>query len=316
MKQLLFLLLLNSSLGFAQNFSSIEEITKEYPKYLSADKLAQQISVDFKTPQQQVKAVFYWVSKNINYDLDNFYNPKQKRIRFHYKDEVEKQQKIKAIKDEIVTKVFTTRKAVCEGYAQTIAKVCNILNIENEVIKGYVRNSLNDINNVRNIPNHAWNAIKINDKWMYMDATWAAGAVFNNKWQKEFNQYYYNITKEKHFKTHFPESTLWQLRIGRFSKENYYKQPIYESSFLKSDLELISPSQGVLNRKEIIEFKIKNLKPNQKILLSYSGSQYAKKPNNVAFKNNIATILVTPPQNTKGLFLIIDNEVVLEFLIK
>ncbi|MBA6155618.1 transglutaminase [Tenacibaculum sp. S7007] len=316
MKQFLLLLLFTSYFGFSQEFSSIEKITKDYPKHLSSEALAKKIASDFKSKESQVKAIFNWVSKNISYDLDNFRNPKQKRIRFRYRNEAEKQQKINEIKNEIVDKTLTTRKAVCEGYAQTVAKICNLLNIENEVIKGYVRNSLNDINNVRNITNHAWNAIKINDKWIYIDATWAAGAVFNGKWQRRFNPYFYDIPKEKYFKTHLPENTLWQLRVGRITKEGYYNQPIYESSFLKSDLELISPKQGVLNNKKAIELKIKNLKPHQKVLFGFSGYQYAKKPDDISYQNNISTIKITPPQNTRGLYLIIDNEVMLEFLIK
>lgn len=315
MKRLFLFIILHSSIGFTQDFSSIEKITKEYPKHLSATKLADKIATDFITPEQQVKAVFYWVSQNIRYDLDDFYNPKQKRVQFRYRNEAEKQQKIQEIKNKIVDKTLNTRKAVCEGYAQTITKICTLLNIESEVIKGYVRNSFHDINKVRNNPNHAWNAIKINNKWIYIDATWAAGAVFNNKWRKKFNPYFYNIPKDKYFKTHLPENTLWQLRVGRISKEQFYNQPIYDSSFLNSDLQLISPKKGILNNKPVIEFKIKNLKPHQKIFFGFSGNQYAQKPNKISFKNNVASITINLPKNTKGLFLIIDNEVVLDFLI-
>ncbi len=316
MRSVLFLFIFTSFLGYSQNFSSIKEVTRKYPKYLNAEKLAKRIASDFKTHEQQVKATFYWISKNISYDLDSFHNSRQKRIHFSYRGEADKLKKIQEIKDGIVHKTFINRKAVCEGYAQTFSKICTLLNIKNSVIKGYVRNSINDINNIRNITNHAWNAVKIKGKWIYLDATWAAGFVYNNKWVQKFNSYYYNITEDKYFKTHFPESKLWQLRVSRISKEQFYNQPIYNSNFLNSNLDLISPKTGLIKKRGVLKFKIRNLKPTQKVLLGFSNYKYANKPNNISFKNNVATIEIIVPKNSKGLFLIIDGEVVLEFLIE
>ncbi|GFD80348.1 hypothetical protein KUL118_32100 [Tenacibaculum sp. KUL118] len=316
MKQLLFLFFLATTILSAQDFSLIEEKVNGYSKFSKVERLAQQIASDFKTEEQQVQAAFYWLSYNIRYDLDAYYRPKNKRISFRYRNEQEKLAKLQAIKDDIVNQTLLTRKAVCEGYAQTFAKICSILQIENEVIKGYIRNSSNDIANPKINSNHAWNAVKLNGKWIYIDATWAAGVVNNNRWQPLFNAYYYNIPKEKYFKTHFPEKTLWQLRVGRMRKKDFYNQPIYDASFLKSDLELISPLKGILDKKATIELKIKNIHPNQSIFLGYSGYRYAVKPDKISTKNNITTVTTTPLDNSKQLFLIVDKEVMLEFLIE
>jgi len=99
-------------------------------------------------------------------------------------------------------------------------------------------------------------------------------------------------------------------------KKKFYNQPIYDAAFLQSELELISPSKGILDRNSIIELKIKNLRPGQSVFLGYSGYRYAIKPNKVSTKNNITTISITPLEKSKQLFLIIDKEVVLEFLIQ
>ncbi|CAM1368791.1 Transglutaminase-like superfamily protein [Tenacibaculum sediminilitoris] len=316
MKQLLFLFFLVTTFVSAQDFSLIEEEVNSYPKFSEVESIAQQIVNDFKTEEQQVQAAFYWLAHNIQYDLDAYYRPKQKRISFRYRNEQEKLEKLQAIKDDIVNKTLLTRKAVCEGYVQTFAKICSILQIENEVIKGYIRNSSNDIANPKINSNHAWNAVKLSGEWIYIDATWAAGIVNNNKWKSLFNPYYYNFPKEKYFKTHFPEKKLWQLRVGRMEKENFYNQPIYDAAFLQSDLELISPSKGILNSNATIELKIKNLRPNQSVFFGYGGYRYAIKPDKISTKNNITTITTSPLKNSKQLFLIIDKEVVLEFLIQ
>lgn len=316
MKQLLFLFFLATTIVSAQDFSLIEEKVNSYPKFSKIERLAQQIASDFKIEEQQVKAVFYWLAHNIRYDLDGYYNPKQKRISFRYRNEQERLEKLQAIKDNIVNETLITRKAICEGYAQTFAKICSILQIENEVIKGYIRNSSNDIANPKTNSNHAWNAVKLNGKWIYIDATWAAGVVNNNRWQPSFNAYYFNFPKEKYFKTHFPEKKLWQLRVGRMDKKDFYNQPIYDAVFLQSDLELISPLKGILNKNATIELKIKNVHPNQSIFLGYSGYRYAVKPDKISTKNNITTVTTTPLENSKQLFLIIDKEVMLEFLVE
>ncbi|WP_428740890.1 transglutaminase domain-containing protein [Tenacibaculum sp.] len=316
MKQLFFFFFLWNWAVSAQDFSLVEQKVANYPKLTTVENLAKRIATDFGTKDLQVKATFYWIARNIRYDLDGYYNPKQKRISFRYRNEQERLVKIQAIKDEIVNETLLTRKALCEGYAQTIAKVCSILQIENEVIKGYVRNSSNDINNPSKNSNHAWNAVKLNNKWVYIDATWAAGIVNNGRWQPLFNNYYYNFPKTNYFKTHYPESSLWQLRIGRMEKEDFYNQPIYHPNFLQSDLQLIFPKKGILNSNGPVTIRIKNLALNQTVFFGYSGYRYAVKPDSISTKNNVTTITTTPPKNSKQAFLIIDKDVMLEFLIQ
>lgn len=314
MKRLFFLFFLLNWAVNAQDFSLIEEKVIDYPKLTTAENLAKRIAKDFHSKELQVQAAFYWLSYNIKYDLEGYYNPRQKRISFKYKNEQEKLEKLQAIKDEIVNETLSNRKALCEGYAQTLAKIYSLLQIENEVIKGYVRNSSNDIANPKSNSNHAWNAVKLNNNWIYIDATWAAGMVNNGSWQQLFNSYYYNIPKEQYFKTHYPENKLWQLRVGRMEKDDFYNQPIYSSAFLQSDLQLISPKKGILNGSTPIEIKLKNLSENQTIFLGYSGYRYAVKPDKIVIKNNITTITTLPPKNSKQVYLIIDKEVMLEFL--
>ncbi|WP_275315175.1 transglutaminase domain-containing protein [Tenacibaculum bernardetii] len=317
MKQLYFLFFLTFSSLYAQDFTSIDEKIKTYPKIITADKLANKITADFNSDQEKVRAVFSWLAFNIRYDLEEFYNPSQKKIAFRYRTEDEKQAKIKAIKEAIVTKTLSSRSAVCEGYAQTFSKICSLLNIENEVIKGHVRNSSSDIGKINNRTNHAWNAVKLNNKWMYIDATWAAGSVTYGKWQRNFNNYYYNIPKEKYFFTHFPEDVLWQLRVKRMSLKEYFNQPIYTSYFLKNDYEVVTPTSGIVYRKpnKTVSFTLKNVKSNQSIYCGFRNSKYAKKPK-VTFNKNTATISIIPPANSKEIYLIIDKEVVLEYLLK
>lgn len=300
----------------AQNFSTVKSKVDQYPKLTSVDNLAKLISEDFSSDKNRVKAAFYWITHNIRYDLAAFYNPKNKRVGFRYKNETERLQKIQEIKDNIVSETLQNRKAVCEGYAQTLAKICTILNIENEVIKGYIRNSSRDINKPQQRSNHAWNAVKLNNKWQYIDATWAAGAVVNKRWQPIFNAYYYNIPIKNYFKTHFPEDKLWQLRVGRISLTDFYNQPIYSRTALNSVVEIVSPKKGVLPvNNNTINIELKNLNDKSNVMCGFKGHRFAVKPT-IERRGNITKITITPPNRSKELFLIIDKEVMYEFLIQ
>lgn len=308
----------SSALIFAQDFSSIKLKTDKYSGLLTAEKLAKKIDLDFSSKEDKVKAIFCWITKNIRYDLKEFYNPNRvKRTSFRYRTLEERDKKLQEIKDNLVRKTLQSRKGVCEGYAQTFSKVCNLLAIENSVIKGYIRQSAININNPHSSPNHSWNAVKIDTKWIFIDATWAAGYEVNGKWLRKMNSYYYDIPKEKYFKTHLPEKSIWRLRIGRMEKEEFYNQPIYNHRFLKSDIDLITPKTGIIhkNKNGKVVFKLKNIKDDQLIHIGFLGNSMAQKPD-VITKKGVTTVSIIPPKGARQLFLLIDKEVVLEFLIQ
>lgn len=317
MKKMLLFLLIHSFV-FSQDFSSIKEKTDTYAGLITSEKLAQNINRDFAKKEDKVKAVFAWITRNIRYDLKEFYNPNRKKsYSFSYQNLEELKAKKDAMYDSIVNKTLSTRRGVCEGFARTFAKVCTLLNIENEVVEGYVRSSSNEINSPILQPNHAWNAVKLNNKWLFIDATWASGYEYNRKWIRKFNPYYYNIPKTTFFKTHLPEKSLWKLQVGHIEKETFYKQPIYNQSFLKLNLKLISPTTGLIekNNNGEISIQLKNINVNQKIRFGFLSSRFAQKPK-VTSINGITTASILPPNNEKQVFLMIDGEVMLEFLIK
>ena len=146
-----------------------------------------EISKDFKDDASRVRAAFRWLTHNIRYDLEEYFEPR-KVIEFRYGTEEERLQKLQEIKDKIVKEAFLTKMGVCEEYAQSFKKLMDLMNIEATVVKGYVRNSAYDIGRVPQTTNHAWNAVKIDNRWILLDATWAAGYLYNGKWVKDFKR--------------------------------------------------------------------------------------------------------------------------------
>ncbi|MGG8497499.1 transglutaminase domain-containing protein [Tenacibaculum sp. TC6] len=315
MKRLLFViaLFLLACTVNAQEATSFEDILNTYSQNLTAKGLAGKILKDFSSDEERAKAAFYWVSHHVKYNLSAYKEAKNKVIGFRYRNEEEKIKKLEAIKDSIVRQTLTTKKAVCEGYAQTLAKVYTHLGFENEVIRGYVRNSIYDIGNEQFVPNHAWNVVKIHKKWIVVDATWAAGSVINGRWQQIYDDYYFNIPIKHYLKTHYPADEKWMFDI-ELTKKEFYEQPIFTPEFLKTNLELIAPLHGTLHieKDKPLTLKIKNLLTFQRVLYGVSNNRFAKQPD-ISYEDGIGYIQIKSLKNSDKLFLVIDGEIYIEF---
>lgn len=317
MKQLIYFLLFISTTSFSQNFEKVDIIVLEYPRFTKVEDLATKIADDFTSDENKARAAFFWIAKNIRYNLKEFYNPKQRSYNFRYSTEEERTQKLQALKDKIITKAFITKTGVCEEYAQIFKKVCDLLGIEAEVIKGNARTNPKEIGKPKRGTNHAWNAVKLNGKWIILDATWAAGYEMNGKWIRNFENYFYNIPKNKIFKTHLPEDSTWVLRFGRISLQEFYNQPIYGKTFLSSKAELISPKKGILkvNSSNEIKLKIKNLDSNSLIYYTFEGQQNAKKPL-ISIIDKTTTLTIRNAKKNSVLTLYINRRSALHFKTK
>lgn len=316
MKQLLFFLLFSITIQ-SQDFSKVDNLVAEYPRFSKVEDLANRIAKDFTTDENKVRAAFYWLATNIRYNLREYYNSTPRSYNFRYTTEAEKQQKLQALKDKIVADAFRTKLGVCEEYAQSFKKICDVLHIEAAVIKGNVRNVPQEIGKPEYTTNHAWNAVKLNRKWIILDATWAAGFEQNGRWIKQFDTYFYDIPTDKTLKTHYPEDSLWMLRFGRMSLDEFYNQPIYGNAFLNSKAELVSPKTGILkvNSSNEIKIKFRNLDPNSLIFYTFKGQRYAQKPLILVENNFVILTFKNAPRNSY-LNLFVNKEVALQFKIK
>ena len=313
MKQLLFTFFFITSFISAQNYNSVDNIVQSYPRYTNPESLADKINSDFSDDASKARAAFKWLTNNIRYDLEEYYQPK-KVIQFQYSTEEERLQKLQAIKDKIVKDAFRKKMGVCEEYAQSFKKLADLLGIEAQVIKGYVRNSAQEIGRVPRTTNHAWNAVKLNNKWVLLDATWAAGYLFNGKWIKRFNDYYFDVDSKKIGKTHYPGDQKWQILLGSGNLQAFYNQPIYSQSILKTNLEVLSPQNGSIrvNTSQKVVLKIKNFPSNQKLYYNYRGQRYSEKPT-ITYKGNIATVSIDNPKRDTELYLFLNRDLALEY---
>lgn len=299
----------------AQDFQNVDNIVMSYPRYTTPQQLANRISRDFKDDASKVRATFRWLTHNIRYDLEEYYQPK-KVIKFRYSTEEERLEKLQAIKDKIVKDAFLTKMGVCEEYAQAFKKVSDLLGIEAQVLKGYVRNSALDIGRVPPSTNHAWNSVKINNKWILLDATWAAGYVYNGKWVKDYNEYFFAVDPKKISLTHYPDDRKWLIALNYDSLQDFYNQPIYSQGFLRKEVEVISPVKGTIevSRSKKVVLKFKNLPPTDRLFYNYRGQRYSKRPE-ISYDGSTATVSIENPGRVTELYLFLNRSLALEYKI-
>lgn len=299
MKHFLFILLITSTTIFAKDFSKISTVVSKFKNINSPEELAKKISSNFSTDEDKVKAAFYWLATNINYDIAAV-NSSKKQYHFKYTDEADKQRKIKAIQNTFIDETFLNRKGVCEEYALSLKKICDLLNITCRVINGNVRVDASEIGKIEKSTNHAWNLVYLNKKWIFMDATWAAGFGMNGKWHRSFNPFFYNTTKNSIVKTHYSKNLIWNKFFNQTSLSVFYNQPIYKLRFLQTKAIIVSPKNGVIKRNstnQIVLF-LKNLDPTIRIDYVYNGEKYAKEPTILKNKSVTKLIFESPKRST------------------
>jgi len=315
---LLYLYLI-SCIVTAQNYDTVDSVALQYPKNISdATTLAKRLDVDFSTDLDKVRALYIYLTNTVTYNL-NEYQYGAESYSFNYSSKQELEKKIRARELEIISQTLLTKKAICEGYSITFKEVCDLLAIKCVVISGYTRTSFSTIGKLPLEGKHAWNAVYINSTWNLIDTTWGAGySRDSDHWVQYFDEHYF-FTKPKHLlSTHFPEAEKWQLVLKPLTALEFTNQPIYASLYFNKNLELISPTTGVLDpkNKDILSIKIKNLKPDSEIAYTYKKDYYLSTliPE---FKDSMAILKIPlKQQHHTTLNILIDTEMILQYKIK
>lgn len=217
------------------DYSKADSIALNFPKkkYKYYTELVAPLTESLQTEHEKFRVLFRWITDNISYNYGH--------------------------KSSDADKVVKSKKAVCIGYSTLLKEMCNSAGIECEIIVGYSKTNINDINkNFKNI-DHAWNAVKLYDKWYLLDVTWAT-SYFDDKKKKiikSYNELYYLTPPEIFAKKHFPKDKKWQLLDKPMSKSEFKKTHIYYAGFFVNNIVDLQPHKGILktNMKDPVEIK-------------------------------------------------------------
>ena len=155
----------------------------------STDEIAKYINANFKTENDKIRAVFFYTTSNLSYDVANMFTVNS--------DETPQDRILKALK---------TKKGICWDYALIYNEIANLVGIKSVVIQGYTKQ-----NGKVDTMAHAWCASRIGNKWYLFDPTWGSGYVNNNKYTRKINNIHFKVEPSKMINSHIPFDYLWQF---------------------------------------------------------------------------------------------------------
>lgn len=257
---------------FSQNYKQVDEKVKTYPKSFSKlDKLADQINIDFKTPEEKARAIYAWIAMNVSYDVKGMKSTKG--VSYSYRNQEEKQQIEKKMEEDLALKTMKQKKAVCQGYSTLHKILCEKTGLECEIISGTSKTTPQDIGKAPGRMDHAWNAIKLNGKWKLVDATWGAGYMDQGtgKFKKLYSDFYFLTDPDKFFLKHYPEDKKWLL-TNKTAKD-FTIQPLFYRNYFESNMEIVEPNEGEIKmpKNKIFKLAIKNCKDKNVIISMANG---------------------------------------------
>lgn len=220
-------------------FETQDQHASSAPDYhhTTIEKLVNYLVKPTNGDMEKARVIFTWIARNISYD-DDGYN------RGNYGDCTPES-------------VFSSGKAVCQGYSELFKQMGNLAGLEIELIKGYAKGLSYSVGSTFYDTNHAWNAIKIDGKWRLFDVTWAAGygTGVNGKLKsfKKFNDYWFDADPQAFIFSHLPEDSKWQLTDVTISKSNFEHFPYVQNNYFEMGFDGASCLRNVLNG-SLIEF--------------------------------------------------------------
>lgn len=299
-----------------KQLAKVDKIIYSYSNITSVEELAKRIDYDFKTDIEKARALFTWISLNIKYEQKNPFVLKVPKT-YIVTGEYGLKRKQKAEYENTLRDTFNKRMGVCKGYALLFHKVCTLLNIKNELIYGYARSALNKIGHVPTNKNHVWNAVKINNEWVFIDTTWASGYIQDGVWKHKMNTFYFNINKENLRLTHYPSETFWLNYLNQKPLKDFCYQPIITKTFIDSKAELVLPNKGIIKTQKNKSFKLnlKNLKSNTKILYKLGNSGKVKSPF-YKVKNLVTSIKIDGTNKNNSLHIYFNSNLALSYKVE
>ena len=197
----------------------IDEHVMKTPRYAerSIEALGEYLTKPATNDLEKVRAFYKWITENIRYDTDEYFGGTTRT------------------RNKTPESLLSSKSSVCEGYASIFQLLCNYAGIPVKKISGHSKGYSYEpgFNFTKDTPtNHAWNAVYINEEWRFIETTWGAGSLGNNKqFVKNCTDFYFLTDPDLFIIDHFPyfdndeiQSSKWQLLRKPISLEIFNKR--------------------------------------------------------------------------------------------
>ncbi|NEM99150.1 transglutaminase domain-containing protein [Pontibacter burrus] len=191
---------------------------KTDPRYTtSVPQLAAYLSKAAATDYEKARVIFAWIAKNIRYD-DNGFNTGK-------------------VMDASPEAVLKYRRAVCDGYARLFQALGEEMGLDVVKVSGYAKGYGYAPGKRFPRTNHAWNAVRLNDRWMLLDPTWAAGSATtaNGKLKTiyRYDPYWFDVEPHAFLFSHLPVKPEYQFIPKPITLAQYEQLAFVEASIFR-----------------------------------------------------------------------------------
>lgn len=233
------------------NFTNADSIAALYGNQdlKNPERLAEDLTLNLPTDVEKFRAIFRWITDNINYDLDLFNESVAKQRKLRYKGKKLTNWK-KRFAAKVERKLYTKRSTICEGYATLLERMSNHVGISCVTISGYGRTSEQPIGKGK--IDHAWNAVKVNTKWYLCDATWASSKFdpATSRFHRRFDKNYFLTDPSLFIANHFPADTSWTLLYNKPTLKEFLNAPMKYGEYISKKVVAYSPTEGIVRIKK------------------------------------------------------------------
>ena len=199
----------------------------------------------FPEGTDKVRAIYYWIANNISIDLKL----------------AKKGSNEKMVSEDILK----TRKANASGFATLFQDMCSVAKIRCLTVDGYIKKTVEDINNKPDEFNHTWAVIQLGESpnaWYYVDPEWGSGYIDDKAtiFTKKFNDAYFFADKQLFNLQHFPDNMAWQLGgTGAKTAKEFFAQPIVKQNASEFGISSYLPKEGVIKAttKKAVQFSFR-----------------------------------------------------------
>lgn len=145
-------------------------IESDHPEIIQ---LAQEITRGKKSDREKAKAIYMYVARTMNYDMEKF-----GKNTFAW--------------DDSALKALRTRQGVCQDYVFLTLALLRSIDIESRFIEGEADGQ-----------RHAWVEAKLNGRWVSMDPTWGSGYITEDgRFIRKVDERYFDPPATFFAKTH------------------------------------------------------------------------------------------------------------------
>jgi len=329
---ILLLTLLVSITSFAQrsdfqenDFTKADSIAQYYKdvSLKNLPVLTYNLTASLKTDVEKFRAIYTWISSNIENDYSSYLKISHKRKRLA-KDR-------KAFLDwntSITPKVFKSllqdRKTACTGYAYLVKEMANLAGFKCDIVDGYGRTPTLLLNE-DSAPNHSWNRVEINNKWYLCDATWSAGeTILMNGipfFKADYFDGYFLAEPELFTKNHFPILTKDLFEINTNAFHSFIKGPvIYKEAFLTPIIPILPVAMhNNIQKGASVAFTLKipnNFNNDVQLLLNKGGHEKILRPHVFQKGDEISMVQTFEKKGLYDVHISIEDKLITTYVIK